>query len=607
MIRTDSYTDQIDTRRDLLAAFSAFDHSTTAALDDSQVDTLLLRLLLRLGALCSLHGPDAPPALVQAVDKAQGTEVFEMVNAFLECGQASQDGEALRELQQELVHFSRIVDLGEIGFTVPAQDGLKRLRRSHRLPDSLKVLSELLIVVRARMAYRGAAVVLPPSRRPGLVRTEVADTVIAHPAEHADHVLVLRSPAARPRKQALFYFRELLAYLTPLEAATALCAYLAEVPQRSRGLELALLCLVPSGRTQTLHWRPTTVKGNVFERALALLPDRSAAAGEWTIGLNAEDVAAAITVDGTCVHTLALAPAGHHSVDLDTLTDQAAATIASYRGPQIRSIECGHVHLNRDLDPDQVAGARIGAAVRARLTGVQDRPPRITPMVDDDHVLVKLRPCDYTAFLHQHLDGAPFSLIVESSPIVRAIACVLYQRVTAGPQRSALTRRGANLFVELPGSTVCELFEDIANTAVTGCVMFEVALLIYRTDPDAFDDYFDHRFPLDQHIHAQACAVLDGGQDHDAKADQLARLYAPYAPVTDPHTPDPDFTAFLKAFLASLAAPAGHLNVLEDYYEVQQDKVRALLRFLDIPLELATLHFNTHTGRTHLVSDQDQR
>ncbi|KOX11672.1 hypothetical protein [Nocardiopsis sp. NRRL B-16309] len=604
MIRTDSYTDQIDTRRDLLAAFSAYDHSTTKALDGDQVDGLLLRLLLRLGALCSLHGPDVPRRLVQTVEQTPDPELFGVVNAFLECGQPVQEGEQVRELQQELLHFSRIVDLGEAGFAAPAQDGIKRLRRSHRIPDSLKVLSELLIVVRARMAQRGAPVALPTTRRPGLARTEVADALIAHPAEHADHVLTVRSAKARPRKQALYYFTQLLAYLTPVEAATALCAYLAETPKLASGLELALLYAAPSGQVETLHWRADTVgAGTVFDRALALLPDRStvAAAGAWTIGAHTDGAdAAAITVDGALARTVALAPAGHDGVDLDTLTEQAAAVISAYRGPQIRSIECGHIHLNRDLDPDQVAGARIGAAARAHLAGVQDRPPLMTPMVDDDHVLVKLRPRDYTAFLTEHLDGAPFSLIVESSPIVRAIACALYQRLATSARSAALVRRGDNLFVELPDG-VCELFEDLPGAAVTGCVMFEVALLVYRTDPGAFDEYFDHRFPREGHIHADACAVLDSDAPHDDKVERLARLYAPFAPVTDPRTPDEDFTAFLQAFLASLAAPAGHLNVLEDYYEVQQDKVRALLRFLDIPIALSTLHFNTHTGRTHLA------
>ncbi|MGH3925381.1 MAG: hypothetical protein ACRDTT_21410 [Pseudonocardiaceae bacterium] len=40
-----------------------------------------------------------------------------------------------------------------------------------------------------------------------------------------------------------------------------------------------------------------------------------------------------------------------------------------------------------------------------------------------------------------------------------------------------------------------------------------------------------------------------------------------------------------------------HLNVLEDYYEVQQHKVRELLDLLGLPLRLVTVHFNATSGR----------
>ncbi|MFE7462442.1 hypothetical protein ACWFMI_24635 [Nocardiopsis terrae] len=609
MIRTESYTEQVETVRDLLAAFSAFDHSTTQNMDPEQVDAHAVRLLLRLGALCSLHGPHVPRELIQTLQTTPASEMFAVVNAFLECGRPVQEGEPVRELQQELNHFSRIVDLGEAGFTTPSEaGGAKRLRNSHRLPDSLKVLSELLIVVRARLVQRGAEVVLPVTRRPGLARLDLGETaVIAHPEQGVDYLVAAHSPAARPRKQALFYFEALLAYLTPIEAATAVCTYFAEHPSRAKGLEVVVASVTPTGQTETLHWgTPASGSGggDVFERALSMLPERSATLGPVLALEVGADHTATISTPGTPTRSLALAPAGKSTIDLDDLITDAATVFSSYQGPPIRSIECGHVHLDRDVDDDQVAGARIGAVLHTHLTRTQHTPPLFTPMVDDDHVLVKLRPRDYTAFLRTHLGEAPFALICESSPIVRAIVCALYQRLIHSPGKDALVQRGNNLFIELPDGNVCELFEDFTGTVDTGCVMFEVALLIYRTDTAAFDAYFAERFPRRGHIHADACQILDTDDGHDTKADQLARLYAPFAPVTDPHHPDADFAAFLDGFLDGLPAPAGHLNVLEDYYEVQQDKVRALIAFLELPLVLSTVHFNTHTGRINLVEGQ---
>lgn len=40
-----------------------------------------------------------------------------------------------------------------------------------------------------------------------------------------------------------------------------------------------------------------------------------------------------------------------------------------------------------------------------------------------------------------------------------------------------------------------------------------------------------------------------------------------------------------------------HLNILEDYYEVQQHKVRGFVDVLGLPLRLVTVHFNTTSGR----------
>ena len=37
--------------------------------------------------------------------------------------------------------------------------------------------------------------------------------------------------------------------------------------------------------------------------------------------------------------------------------------------------------------------------------------------------------------------------------------------------------------------------------------------------------------------------------------------------------------------------------MLEDYYEVQQHRVRELLCLLGLPLRLVTIHFNAVTGR----------
>jgi hypothetical protein len=163
-----------------------------------------------------------------------------------------------------------------------------------------------------------------------------------------------------------------------------------------------------------------------------------------------------------------------------------------------------------------------------------------------------------------------------------------------------LRERGRNLFLELANGNYCELFEGYGEDAVTGCVFFEVALLVYRSAPAQFDDYFRTRFGLDRGIHERACAILDGPETHDAKMIRLEDFYSTFAEVTDPHVVDPAMARLVTMVIANMGDGIAHLNVLEDYYESQQDKVRVMIEILQLPMKLVTIHFNAQTGRVVL-------
>jgi hypothetical protein len=260
-------------------------------------------------------------------------------------------------------------------------------------------------------------------------------------------------------------------------------------------------------------------------------------------------------------------------------------------------MEAGHIHLDRDPDIDQDTGTAIGAGLLPLLAARQATPPLLTPMMDDDHVLVRLAPAAYRAFLDRSFGAAPMHLICESSPIIRAIVVALFQRMTSSALARSCQRRGGNLFLPLSDGSTCELFEDIDGSPVTGCVFFETALLTYRCDPGRFDQYFTGRYHLDDSVHDHALAILSASRPHDDKAAELARYYAAFSDVTDPHRADPDVAALVDDVLERAAPVTAHLNVLEDYYEVQQRRVRELLRLLGLPLRLVTIHFNAVTGR----------
>jgi hypothetical protein len=613
MILTSTYRDQTIISRDLLAAFSSLDHSTTAGLSADALAGAFDRLLRRLTVLASLHGPDAPAAFLSALADPGDNDVVDLAGAFLEHGQAHITGNA-SEIQQELVHFSRIVDIGQLGLEAGVTEhALRRLRGSARIPDSLKVLSELVIVTRARLAQRGRLLPTPWLRPSAAEETDVDDDVtVAAPPATPDYWMAVRCDRRRIRRQCRYELSVLLEYLTPMEAALALWAHCHE-QQLPIGIEFTIVQADPCGGVTTVAWGyepgEQATEGDVIAHVARQLPTISSLTADQTALIGVGDggyrihattrTSATVTELASGATTAALtAPPAQGQVTPQTLAEQARALLANYTGPDLASMEAGHIHLDRDLDIDQDTGATIGKALHDLLGERQAHPPVLTPMMDDDHVLVRLTPNAYRQFLHATFGDAPMHLICESSPIIRAIVVALYQRIRNSRLANRFQRRGGNLFLPLDDGSHCELFEDIdGNAPVTGCVFFEMALLIYRTAPARFDAYFTDRYQLKVPVHEQAATILSSCRPHDAKVTSLQDYYATFADVTDPHRPDPHVTALVNDVLTQAAPVTAHLNVLEDYYEVQQRRVRELLTLLGLPLRLVTVHFNAATGR----------
>jgi len=610
MILTSTYRDQTTVSRDLLAAFSPLDHPTTAALSAQEITGAFERLLRRLTVLVCLHGGAAAEEFLAALaDPADGTDVVDLAAAFLDHGN-DQTTAGPSEIQQELVHFSRIVDVGNLGLHAGVDEhALRRLRGSSRLPDSLKVLSELLVVTRARLAQRGRLLAVPRLRpNPAAEADPAANLTTAIPSASPDYWMAVRCDRRRIRRQFRYELTALLDYLTPAEAALALWAHAGE-QQLPVSVELAVAQADARGGITVVQWsyQPGTcpASADVVAHVARHLPQISrpgpGAAAHIGVGyrVHAAGHLSAIVTDtpaGSPVARLT-APSQAPGVSPADLAARARQLLAAYHGPDLVSMEAGHIHLDRDLDVDQDTGTAIGAALLPLLAARQATAPLLTPMMDDDHVLVRLPPAEYRAFLHQAFGATPMHLICESSPIIRAIAVALFQRMCNSPLARSYQRRGGNLFLPLGDGSICELFEDIDGAPVTGCLFFETALLTYRCDPDRFDKYFTGRYHLHDDVHDHAASILSAAQPHDDKAAELARYYAAFRDATDPHRADPAIAALVTDVLQKAAPVTAHLNVLEDYYEVQQRRVRELLRLLGLPLRLVTIHFNAVTGR----------
>jgi hypothetical protein len=614
MILTRTYRDQTTGRRDLLAAFSSLDHATTANLTAETLAATFDRLLRRLAILTALHGPDIPAEFLGALATASpDVDVVDLASGYLERG-TSELSEQASEIQQELVHFSRIVDVGQLGLDAGVTEhALRRLRGSDRLPDSLKVLSELMIVTRARLAQRGRLLPSPLLRPLAASETDLGDVTVAIPPATPDYWMAVRCDRRRIRRQFRYELSALLEYLTPAEAALALWTH-AHEQRLPVAVEFAVVQADAASGVTTVVWRyrpddpatPDRVISHVTEQlpTIVHLPTNQTSIiqlGDGGYRVEAEAFASATVTDqaGDATATVLTAPLDEIASPRD-LAARARVLLADYRGPDVVSMEAGHIHLDRDLDVDQETGAVIGAALLGLLGERQTRPLVLTPMMDDDHVLVRLAPATYQRFLRSIFGDVPIHLICESSPIIRSIVVVLYQRMNNSRLANQYARRGGNLFLPLGDGSHCELFEGVdGDTPITGCVFFETALLVYRTAPARFDQYFTDRYALRVDVHSHAAELLSTEQPHDAKVAALKEYYATFADVTDPRHPDWQITALVNDVLEQ-AGPVGHLNVLEDYYEVQQRRVRNLLQLLGLPLRLVTVHFNAATGRVVL-------
>lgn len=634
MIKTDTYQSNGDLIRELLANFTALDQSVTESMLEAEIRQQYKKLLNRISILCTYHGTNVPADFINSLEEWSELNYLQNINAFLEVGKRFTDLNEVergivqrRELQQEILHFSRIVDISskQDEFDYEAAFANKRLRNSRDIPVFMKVLTEIMTVVRSRHLNRGKDLQVPENRYREIKYYKTNGRLsLTFDQEQTDFVLLLKSDRQKLRRDISYLYKNLLTYLTPLEAGLALCAYLSETTP-AETVDILLIASVDHETVRILKWSYTPNAEEDLQAALrASLPIVNSlvlggdvdfaseidafGAGEITFfhtppkTLNFGIVESR---EGETVFTFELNNHSKISQDFRLKTLELIKELTQHQ-LNILSMESGHIHLDRDLDLDQEVGLEIGGYVYEVVKDSQKVAPKLTPMIDDDHVIIQLSPRKYESFFVRNIGaGVDYHLIPESSPIVRAIVVALYERIRKSDVSSALFLGGKNLYMEIDEFTTCEMFEDFNGRCDNGCAFFELGLLLFRSNPEFFVQYFNKRFQLNYDLHGKILDILSSDVSHDEKVRNIEILYATFAEVTNPHEPDDEFMKILDDFLSSSSDMFVHLNVLEDYYEVQQHKVRAMIHFLDLPIHLISLHFNARSGR--LVLNQGHK
>ncbi|PFC81028.1 hypothetical protein CN272_27930 [Bacillus anthracis] len=628
MIKTTTYLESENQIKSLLASFTPLDRSISDSLNKEVIYEHYGNLLLRLSTLCYYHGWDVPQQLLTAIEKDENDNLFNLINSYLELGIYEENSEIVnrRELQQEIVHFSRIVDIQpskqELDSALEIQN--KRLKKSKFLPDTLKVLTEILTVVRSRHLSRGKKVQLPVNtyRELNNIKNDGSITV-QYANDNTDYILIIQSDRQRLRREVSYLYKFLLEYLTPVESALALSIYLTEIKPKNK-VSLFLITAASDDKINTLTWQYVRdsnndfelvdwVKGNLpkiktiesvelqeeltkyFKKtspnlSINVIPEHN----QYHISFNENNIEP-LNLDITLVQQQ------NQSLAIEDICKKAISLIEKNLDGNILSIECGHIHLDRELDRDQDTGMTIGSTVFQYLKRSQEQPPLLTPMVDDDHVIIQLLPKIYDTYFSNYIGRNPYELIPESSPIIRAILVSLYAEMAQSNFKNQIVLGGDNLYLEIDEYTTCELFEDFNGWCDNGCAFFELGLLIYRSAPRYFAEYVHKRFNLEYNLHDKIFSILNKEIPHNDKVENIKTLYAKFDEITNPHQPDQDFKNHVFSLLKAQNGKFNHLNILEDYYEVQQHKVRAMIELLNLPINLKSLHFNTATGRVVLT------
>ncbi len=268
-------------------------------------------------------------------------------------------------------------------------------------------------------------------------------------------------------------------------------------------------------------------------------------------------------------------------------------------GPIHISLEAGHVHSDRNVGAVQGRGLALGSMFRELLVErlAQGRLRlELTPMIDDDHVVNRISYGDYRRWL---IDAGfpPDDLILESSPIVSAIALDLLKRaLSRNGGDFELDFLGDNLYLTAPGLRL-ELIKGIQSLRL-GCVLFDTALVIYRADRAAMTRLFLERTGHEvADIHRQMTDAYDLKNDPVERAairtsfDPLWRTSWSEVADTTAETPFLDLYARIMSSRRTAGESTLAINVLEDYYEPLEQKVLRIAQLLDVPLEMDALLF----------------
>jgi hypothetical protein len=632
-----------------LELYTPVDRSVLAALtdDDRRRHTYDLAKRLVVASELSCPGSGGSRALALLAADRQPADLTAELDALIEFGCAlhdlsrtEEDQVRRGEVREEVLHFDRIMDLEALC----GGRSLKRRREFLWDAGPLAAAERMLTLLHERRVERGIdrAGWFDLSTRPaGTVRSDEDFVTLVRAAE-PELVIAARGPAA---ERAVHQLEELV-LRHPLGNAVGLLDYLwfisgqvhlelaAAVVSRSvdgwwcdiwAAMDAQYVVVRPAGFRQVVHDAGTlagqplgSIESTYDQRriqiedgdSVLLVPAPSSDLDDIETRLNTPNRAGKIFLQETArrafpgTQPLRLRPKRRRRrIDLrgdEVFVEELADGLCSRVPGRLHlSLEAGHVHSDRAMGSVQLRGLALGAYLRAKLLAPEaaDRVVlELTPMIDDDHVVNRISYGAYRDLLDRH--GFPADeLILESSPIVNAIAVDLLKRaVRSAGDDFSLEILGDNLYLTSTGLRL-ELIQDVAAMRL-GCVLFDTALGIYRTDRAAMQRLFFAQGGIEPtDIHRAMTDAYDARPDpldRTTVRDDFDHLWRPtWTEVLDTC----DLTPYLDLYMGIVAErhAVGDgtviLNVLENYYEPLERKVVRISELLGLPMALEALMF----------------
>jgi len=265
------------------------------------------------------------------------------------------------------------------------------------------------------------------------------------------------------------------------------------------------------------------------------------------------------------------------------------------------TLETGHIHADRrpGLEQWECLSYTKAFASLLKRRGYTGKINHVT-MIDDYHVINNF---DYQKYASQiKARGISISeVILESSPLVRLIAIdvLKYLYLQAEHAKSyKIEERGGNIYLHIPQTDmVIELVADHATNPTIGCVLYDVALCLYKSLPEFYKTRYNSVLGLtpQQNIHRILVQYYNQHLSLEQRRAFLESYFLPIPTLVD-----------LRQTTKKPAIPKSHsthlINVLAHFYQPQQKKVNQFLKILGQP-PLVSLFYNSESNSVTLKNN----